>query len=721
MKHDSFFQRAILFLFHLLVITVPFFFTWVNNELFEFNKMLLTYGITTIILGLWTCRMIVQKKFLWKKTWFDIPILLFVISQLISTLFSIHPRTSWLGYYSRFHGGFLSTLTYVGLFYAFIHNISKKQVKGFLFSVLVAALGVTLYTIPEHFGVSPSCIIISGEANTSCWVQDVQSRVFGTFGQPNWLAAYVITLLPLSFVVTIQQFKEKHKKLTVFASITTLFLFVTLLFTASRSGFLGFAISLLLLIVGVGTALVYQKKSKAKIQKQTLSISIGLVGVIALTALLFGTPFSPSFADILNTIKPPTQPKVPQENLIEETPQPVTNRLEVGGTDSGEIRKIVWQGTVDIWKRYPIFGSGVETFAYSYYLDRPVEHNLVSEWDFLYNKAHNEFLNYLATTGIIGLFTYLLALSFLAFKPVHHAFTTKTDASAKLLAVGIASGITALSVSNFFGFSTVMVTILMFLLPASYWVLVSKEKSEDNTKEVSLIQLLGFGIVTVVVTIGLSQISTWWRADVAYNTGKQLADAGQLSQGAELARQAVELSPNEALFHDELGQTYAQIAATLDQQNEATAAAIYTSAAETASAATFELNPVHLNFYKTQARLYIVLGNIDPNYFATALNILRKGREIAPTDAKIWYNIALIEDSLGDRNQAIQTLHETIALRPNYEQARMALAEAYEQEGSYQAALEQYQTVLESIAPGNTIAARKLELLEASISAQQNK
>ena len=35
-------------------------------------------------------------------------------------------------------------------------------------------------------------------------------------------------------------------------------------------------------------------------------------------------------------------------------------------------------------------------------------HNLTSEWDFLYNKAHNEYLNYLATTGLFGLGSYLL-------------------------------------------------------------------------------------------------------------------------------------------------------------------------------------------------------------------------------------------------------------------------------------------------------------------------
>ena len=57
--------------------------------------------------------------------------------------------------------------------------------------------------------------------------------------------------------------------------------------------------------------------------------------------------------------------------------------------------------------KYPLFGTGVETFAYSYNFVRPLTHNLTSEWDYVYNKAHNEYFNYLATTGFIGLISYL--------------------------------------------------------------------------------------------------------------------------------------------------------------------------------------------------------------------------------------------------------------------------------------------------------------------------
>jgi O-antigen ligase len=117
-------------------------------------------------------------------------------------------------------------------------------------------------------------------------------------------------------------------------------------------------------------------------------------------------------------------------------------------------------------------GTGVETFAYAYYQYKPAGHNLTSEWDYLYNKAHNEYLNYLATTGAFGLGTYLLfligvavvsAISLIKKKlEPSHGFDQKTTL---ILILGLGSGWVSILVSNFFGFSVVIMNIFLFLFP----------------------------------------------------------------------------------------------------------------------------------------------------------------------------------------------------------------------------------------------------------------
>ena len=103
-----------------------------------------------------------------------------------------------------------------------------------------------------------------------------------------------------------------------------------------------------------------------------------------------------------------------QKTTPSNSPTPVPSPNS-GGTESANIRMNVWSGAINAWRANPIFGTGVETFAFAYYKYKPVGQNLTSEWNFLYNKAHNEYLNYLATTGLFGLGSYLLMIGLFIF------------------------------------------------------------------------------------------------------------------------------------------------------------------------------------------------------------------------------------------------------------------------------------------------------------------
>ncbi len=707
-------QFWIIFFFQLFFLTVPLFFTWVNEELFEFNKIILVYAFTVIIGTLWLSRMITQKKLIWKKTPFDIPILLFFISQLLSTVFSINFHTSVFGYYTRFNGGLLSTMCYITLFYAFVHNVEKKHLSGIFFSTFLSALAVSLIAIPEHFGHSLSCLMIGvnrGSSfslslyDTSCWIQDVQTRVFATFGQPNWLAAYAITLIPLGVLLSSgkleqdQSFKIKTWQRWFYA-ITSFALFLTLLFTKSRSGFIGliiggiFAMGVLILqsFLSGGSQSLASKTQKIKTLvlglKETLLI--GQIILVIFSIGFLGTPYSPSFSTILT-----------HQKATQAAPAPVAqtvNRLDEGGTDSGEIRRIVWTGAIKVWQRYPLLGSGVETFAYSYYKDRPMAHNLVSEWDFLYNKAHNEFLNYLATTGLLGLGTYLIFLCAAIIIPVFLK-TQKRDAF--LIGVMVSSGIVALSVSNFFGFSTVMVSALLFLLPAE-WYVISQHKSADPIEEIpaeslSSTQIVLLCLLSFMSLVLLFRVYNMWESDYLFATGKQNSQANQVNVGLPMLQQAVMMSPDEPYFYEELAVTDARIAAALGTNNNATAAAQFAKNSIDLSDQMLEMNPVNLNFYKSKARIYSLLAELDPKFIETAKSALQKARTLAPTDPKLMYNIALIELGQDLKEQGIMDLQKVLEMKPNYIQPRLSLAAEYLQANKLTEAKEQYEYILKNI------------------------
>ncbi|PIV70734.1 hypothetical protein COW57_03620, partial [Candidatus Roizmanbacteria bacterium CG17_big_fil_post_rev_8_21_14_2_50_39_7] len=96
------YSSIIKYLYYILFFVLPFIVLPVNSELFEFNKMLFIYTIASLIFGIWLLRCLQVNKVLIKKTVFDIPLLLFLSSQIISTLLSIDQHTSFFGYYGRF-------------------------------------------------------------------------------------------------------------------------------------------------------------------------------------------------------------------------------------------------------------------------------------------------------------------------------------------------------------------------------------------------------------------------------------------------------------------------------------------------------------------------------------------------------------------------------------------------------------------------------------------
>jgi len=114
--------------FYALFFFVPLVMFPATYELFEFNKMWFVFGISILIFFLWASKMIISGQIEIRRTPLDIPIALFLASQIISTIVSIEPHVSLWGYYSRFNGGLFSMIAYI--FYTMLlQPISRKAIQ----------------------------------------------------------------------------------------------------------------------------------------------------------------------------------------------------------------------------------------------------------------------------------------------------------------------------------------------------------------------------------------------------------------------------------------------------------------------------------------------------------------------------------------------------------------------------------------------------------------
>jgi len=386
-----------------------------------------------------------------------------------------------------------------------------------------------------------------------------------------------------------------------------------------------------------------------------------IVYLVAAALLIFGIFFKWSFAEKISPFGP--------NNLTTLVEKDQDHR--VGGSDSLVIRQVVWQGARELGKKYPLFGSGVETFGYSYFTVRPALHNLLSEWEFLYNKAHNEYLNLLANTGFFGLGSYLLLIL----------------VSLWLLRPGpLFFGYLSILVTNYFGFSVVPVALFFFLFPALALI-------ENNHKEIYL--SINFpinqslGILLLLPATGYFLLTPYhqFRADLAFNKGKQYLAYNYLKQSLENLEKATQLSPKEPLFWSQLAEAQAVGASSVKQQLDANAASLSAEmkesgntlmkdlmkAAEENANKAIGLNPNHTNFYKQKAKTELYLGTIDSKYDQAARETLLTLIQLSPTDAKVIYNIGLLYQTAGEKDQAKLYFQKALALKPDYDQASAAL------------------------------------------------
>ncbi|MCL4387069.1 O-antigen ligase family protein, partial [Patescibacteria group bacterium] len=680
MKIVNYCNRVIEYSFYALLFFVPLIVISDTSELFEFNKLWLTFAITIIIGAAWISKMIAKKEFRIQKTSLDIPIALFFLSQVISTFLSLDPHTSIWGYYTRFNGGLFSIFTYIFLYYAFVSNLDSIHfVKRIIGVSLIAGTVVSLWGFPSHFGYDPTCFVFRGTLDVSCWTSDFQPkiRIFSTLGQPDWLAAYLSILIPVTVAFFINSIKKGvvsplYKKFSL-KSLGLLLVFVLfyidLLYAKSRSATVSSWISL---IVFAGLCIWIKRDELKKFALKNFAKSNIHVLVLVLSLLLvtFFTSTSISqvdrfgYSSLKSFISKTTAPKVKKEAPKSEAPQATEKAHvgELGGTDSFKIRLIVWEGAIDAWKNNPIFGTGVETFAFAYYKYRPAAHNLTSEWNFLYNKAHNEYLNYLATTGLVGFLSYLsiiFVFLWIFFSDALKKLKIKELNSDLLIIIAFASGYLSILMSNFFGFSVVMVNIYFFLIPAITLILLGKldrnrvfvfapkpkkvnsddKKSakvkfyKDEYKDYRKIRRVGISLVFALSAYLIYGLYTAWIADKAYALGQNLDRVGQYQQAYPSLKNAISLRPSEPMFLDEFSINNAVLSITvLQQQKDSTGSAdLANKLAEDAVALTNKITLEHPNnvvFAKTKVRVLYTLGQANPQYYVLALQAIEKAAKL---------------------------------------------------------------------------------------------
>lgn len=613
--------------------------------------MLFVYFISTVILVFTKLGFVLGNK---KSVPVNIALFSFVIfllAQVASTFTSMDKFTSVFGFPSRLNGGLLSQFAYLIIFAGVLINLNKKKVKKLLVAGVLSAFVVALWGIPAHFGKDPNCLILTGSLNSACWQKDFDPtlRIFSTLGQPNWLASYLILILPIALSL-IFTFKQTGTKLIFLTISQTLFL--AFIFTNSRSGALGLVASLVIFLLLLG---------KGTIKNNSGWLASSFVFFISLT-VIFGTTLSSRIKEAVNQ-----KPVNPIQNTQSANAQ---NSAPKGPTESGQIRIIVWKGALNVIKNNPILGTGPETFAYSYYQNRPLAHNQTTEWNFFYNKAHNELLNIFANTGILGVSSFLLFLT-TALYSLYKGAKSQTEQTSGILTKAAIAAIVGFQISIFFGFSTVASQTTMFLILPFALILGGQNKMRG----VSLNFLekpfrIGAGILIMAVGLYLAVfVLRLYLADIFITRAKDLKIENP--QALLVYSNAISTSPVENPFY--LADTANSIALyAQNASDEEIAKSLEVQAGLIAERAR-KSSPANILTARKLANTYILLSGINDDFKNKAEEEGNLIVKLAPTDPQSYVSLAKVQISIGKENDAQNSLKKALDLKKDYAEAEYLL------------------------------------------------
>lgn len=357
-------------------------------------------------LGAWALRHLVMRAAL-PRIRLSTPLiaaLIFTIAGALSA-FTAYSLDAWLTEWLKW--------VQIAMLIVLVADLGQRRMWEWLvFALVASALTNALIGIYEFFGGS-------GAEHLLIRPDWGYFRAFGTFGQPNPFGGFMGLIAPLAtaaaFGYALQAWTlYRHSRviafqrlgIAMFYAVSAALISAALFMSWSRGAWLGFGISMLVVVFAAPRNL----KVGALI----------LAGMIMLSGLLWASGRLP--ASIVERIESATQETFSFTDVrgVDINPEnyPLVERLAH------------WQAAINMAHAHPILGVGLGNYETAYPLFRLIY------WKYPLGHAHNYYLNVLAETGIIGLTAYLcmwLIIAVVTWRTIRR----QPDTLARSIAVGL--------------------------------------------------------------------------------------------------------------------------------------------------------------------------------------------------------------------------------------------------------------------------------------------
>jgi O-antigen ligase len=430
-----------------VIFLVPLWFAGLfrTYNIFELNKAVLFQVLTAWLFLLTAVKLIFYSpnwtfplgRF-FKKYWL-VP-LIFIVGWSASLLSSTNPGLSFLGSYER-QAGLLNYLYYFIWFILISFNLLTVNNHWSKLSRLKNDQPIEATNQPESVNRALITVALSGtvvaiygilqiyKIDFLVWPEQpyLTHRALSTFGQPNFLASWLLLVIPVSLYLTFRRLGQRRRFFWSqlgwgCASVAQI---VALFFTGSRGGLVAAGFSAVIFV------LVYLARRVSSWRRRWLAImALLLAGVIigfGLNAFSGGR-----VKELLN--------------------------FNYGSTGA---RVVFYQSAADAILKQPLLGYGLESGAAVFFSYYEPDWGIYGDVNQLTDRAHNLILDTLVTGGVVGLILVIVFWYFFFGLAKDNFKRSGKEEDFVSLALGL--GVAAYLVSLMFSFTIISGEIYIWL------------------------------------------------------------------------------------------------------------------------------------------------------------------------------------------------------------------------------------------------------------------
>ncbi len=476
------FTRFINWCLYALVLLVPLLYLPFTTEVREFNKQSLLFIVVVVMLGAWVIKILTTRSVSWVKTSLDYVLLAFLLVYGVSSFLSVDKVSSFLGYYGRFTGSFLSVLSLVVLYYLVVNNVRNSKITNKLTNLLMVSGGIVMvYSLLQLLGLYILPFAFA------------KSRSFNPIGSMTALAIFsglMLILVQWSWLTTSNMSKVRTGVYTV---LTLVGLAIMFLVNASIA-WLVLAVGLIALLALALVILVTESTSPSWFWRPML--------VLVIAVLFVGFQFLPQSLN-------------PRRSVSINLP------LEIQLSNSAN-----WDMVGTALKSKPILGSGPGTTGIAFGEIKPESINKSIVWSLNFDRASSEVANLAIETGLLGVLAFE-ATSILFLLYAVFFLLKRTDHAGRMQAFGLFVVWLALYVAHFFYFYNTTFYFLFWFILAMFMAITHWEENKSESASLSFSNsprsalswmFVSLILLAVLLIGGFFQASVYF-AETAYAKG----------------------------------------------------------------------------------------------------------------------------------------------------------------------------------------------------------